>query len=379
MSANSKNNIDISNWQQWPNNTWAFQHVDKILPTVIVNSNAKGHSAFDQGEKFIDDPQFNHFISETETDSILVLHHGHIVHEQYFKGNNKDTRHILMSATKAVMGLLAGILAQREMINLDKTVETYIPELKETAYGNVTLRYLLDMRIGFTLDEDQQKLYAEASNWDQARDVNERISLHEFYGKLKEVKDNGNDTFKYISANTDLLGWAIERATETPINVLLSEMIWKPIGARHDAYLTVDSKGSPRCTGGFCATLRDFALLGQSLLGDGRLSSSILPHAVVDDIYKNGDTRAWRDGEWGKAFAAISSDMAYRSGWYVINSKPKLILAMGIYGQNLFVDPVNEIVVAKFSSWKEQLDYSAVFKTHQLVARAVTLLSGQEK
>ena len=36
--------------------------------------------------------------------------------------------------------------------------------------------------------------------------------------------------------------------------------------------------------------------------------------------------------------------------WYVLDGDALLYFGMGIHGQNLFVDPVNELVIAKFSS-----------------------------
>lgn len=152
------------------------------------------------------------------------------------------------------------------------------------------------------------------------------------------------------------------------------------MGAEHPAYMTVDINGAARCTGGLCATIRDFALLGQSIIGQGGQQQgipAIIPSTLLDDIAENGDREAWQNGEWGKAFAAISDNMAYRSGWYIIHSDPKLIFAMGIYGQYLFLDPFNQIVIAKFSSWKDSLDYSAISKTHQLVARIRSILTGE--
>ena len=79
--------------------------------------------------------------------------------------------------------------------------------------------------------------------------------------------------FNYVSPNTDLLGWAIERAMGRRYADLMSELIWKPMGARRSAYITVDRLGAPRCAGGVCATVRDLARVGQLIVEDGARGS----------------------------------------------------------------------------------------------------------
>lgn len=96
-------------------------------------------------------------------------------------------------------------------------------------------------------------------------------------------------------------------------------------------------------------------------------STEIIPPSLINDITSNGDGDAWANGQWGKAFAPISKNMNYRNGWYMINDEPQMMFAMGIYGQNLFIDRANNMVIAKFSSWKEPIDYIALPLTHQLV------------
>jgi CubicO group peptidase (beta-lactamase class C family) len=285
------------------------------------------------------------------------------------------TPHILMSATKAVIGLVAGILEHKGDIDLKVPVSTYVPQTHGTVYQDVTLRQLLDMRSGIVLDEHQQNLYDLATNWEPVPEGKSQMGLHEFYSQIKHPGKLKDDTFRYVSANTDLLGWAIENATGSNINNLLSDLLWKPMGAENEAYITVDKDGAPRCTGGLCATARDFARIGQLIIDGGIVDSKeIVPMYLIEDISKNGDHDAWKNGQWGKAFAPISKNMCYCNGWYIINDQPQILFAMGIYGQNLFIDRANKIVIAKFSSWKKPTDYLALPLTHYMVKRVRTSL-----
>jgi len=65
-----------------------------------------------------------------------------------------------------------------------------------------------------------------------------------------------------------------------------------------------------------------------------------------------------RNGEFTEGFARVN--MSYRSGWYVIDDAPKTLFAIGIRGQNLFVDRTNRIVIAKIASQNSPIDYQAV-------------------
>jgi hypothetical protein len=63
--------------------------------------------------------------------------------------------------------------------------------------------------------------------------------------------------------------------------------------------------------------------------------------------------------------------MRYRSGWYVIDDEPQILFAMGIHGQNVFVDRANRIVIAKVSSQNSPIDNQALWLTHKAVPDSV--------
>ncbi len=367
---------NLSNWRTAPFNRWAFHNIRSILPVAEIE-NAPGRTlAFAEAPIALDSfalrlPNGSSldlagFLKATATDGIVILHDSRIVYEFYDGGTSKDTPHILMSATKSIVGLIAGILLQRGELDVEAPVSRYVPEIAATAYRGATIRNLLDMRAGVVLDEDQQRAYALATAWEPAAPGT--AGLHAFLAQLPASQADHGGSFSYVSANTDLLGWAIERATGRRFADLASALLWKPMGATEPAYITCDRDGAPRCTGGWCATVRDFARLGQLVLTNGRRGSdAIVPESWIDDIAGNGDATAWREGQWGRSFAAISTSMRYRSGWYVIDDEPQILFAMGIHGQNVFVDRANRIVIAKVSSQNSPIDNQALWLTHKAV------------
>lgn len=358
---------DLSNWRSPLHSRWAFRHIDEIIPTAPIENNPSDISELVQAsERGIGSLLPRLLLNAIRTDAVVVLRDGKLWFEWYARGNDAHTPHILMSATKAVMGLLAGMLHQTGDLDLDANVTTYVPDIATTLYQGATLRNLLDMRTSIILDAEQERAYEVATNWEPAAAGEHGADLVSFLQGLPAPHRAHGGPFSYISANTDLLGWAIERATGQTIAALLSARLWKPMGAEDPAYITLDRKGLARCAGGLCATARDFARLGQLIVDDGRRGARpIIPAPVISDITDNGDADAWRNGQWGKAFASISTNMRYRSGWYLVDDQPRTMFAMGIHGQNLFIDRANRVVVAKLSSWKQRVDYVPLWATHR--------------
>lgn len=230
-----------------------------------------------------------------------------------------------------------------------------------------TVRHLLDMRAGIVLEHDAQRAYNVATNWSPLPAGQVLTGLHRFFETLTTPPRAHGGAFSYVSANTDLLGWVLERATGQSFASLLSALLWKPMGAEDGAYITLDRDGAPRCTGGLCATARDLARLGQLLVQEGRTGSlEVVAAEWIDDIENNGDREAWRTGEFAASFGRRS--MSYRSGWHVIRDAPRTLFAMGIHGQNLFIDRANRLVIAKMSSQASPIDPAAIALTHRAVA-----------
>jgi CubicO group peptidase (beta-lactamase class C family) len=316
------------------------------------------------------------FLQQTATDGFVVLHHGNIVYQYYGHGNSEQSRHILMSASKSLTGLVAGMLERDGLFDSAAPVLSYLPELAGTMYEAASVRHLLDMRVGFQLNPEQLKSYQAATGWWPQEPANSTANLADFFRGLKGVPTEHGGGFKYVSANTDLLGWALERASGKKVAALFSELLWQPMGAESDALITVDRNGLGRCTAGISATARDLARVGQ-LVVDSRNGGpdSVVPSAWIDDTVANGDQQAWRSGEWGNLFKGM--DVHYRNCWYVVNGKNPLLFAMGVHGQHLFVDRDNGIVVAKLSS-QEQVDYRAIRSTNLAVQEIRRCLAGVE-
>jgi CubicO group peptidase (beta-lactamase class C family) len=367
---------NLATWRSAPFSQWAFHHVREIVPTAEIGAAEEpwalpvatqsldgfGLRAPDGALLDLDD-----FLRATATDALVVMLGGRIVHESYAHGMAERTPHIIMSATKSVVGLIAGILQAQGLLDVEAPVSDLVPEIAGTAWRGATIRHLLDMRTGVVLDAAQLRAYDLATGWSPAGPGEIRGDLHSFFTTLTAPWQPHGGPFRYVSANTDLLGWAIERATGKSFAALANALLWRPMGAAEPAYITLDPEGAPRCTGGLCMAARDLARIGQLIVEGGRRGDrEILPPGWIDDIARNGDREAWQKGEFAPGFAGMT--MSYRGSWYVIHDAPEMIFAMGIHGQNLFVDRANGLVVAKISSQTHPIDHQAIMLTHRAVA-----------
>jgi CubicO group peptidase (beta-lactamase class C family) len=302
----------------------------------------------------------------------VILFRGKVAYETYRNRMRADTPHILMSVSKSMLGLLAGTLIAQGILDPERAVADVIPELCETAYAGATIRQLLDMRAGIAFDEDYLATsgpivtYRRATGWNPTVSGEPASDLRSFYQTMRERRRAHGGIFDYISPNTDLLGWVIERASGRRYADLMSDMIWKPMGAARSAYITVDRLGAPRCAGGMCVTVPDLARVGQLIVGGGaREGHRVIPSEWMDDIMSNGDPAAWTAGTLAHYFP--NAPIHYRSKWYVHRGPKPLLMALGIHGQYLFVDREHEIVVAKASSQVLPLDPELITLTLEAV------------
>ena len=366
-----------ANWRNPPHSRWAFRNIAQVLPTAAIRNDGKHQQPLpkalrDFGNFRLAQPggealNLDGFLRQTHTDGFIVLADGKRALEWYDEGMAPDTRHILMSATKSVTGLLCGVMADMRLIDPEAQVTHYLPELARSGYQGARVRHLMDMRAEPRFDGADLRRYTASTNWDPLSPGADPAGMHAFFSALPTRQGEHGGAFRYLSANTDLLGWILERVTGRTLAELLGDLLWAPMGAEHPAEITLDVDGGARATGGICASLRDFARIGQLMLDDGASSAAqVLPPSWIADIAGHGDRVAWARGEFAAGFPGMA--MHYRSGWYVINNAPQLLFAMGIHGQHLFVDRTHRLVIAKMSAQPQALDSRAIALTLRAVA-----------
>src|SRR5699024_11067278 len=297
----------------FPKLRYSVCHMRQFLPTVNVSPGLKPSSTFDYAkDPKINQVTFKPWDSDTTmtweqslwknyTDGILILHNGKIVYERYFGELSETGKHAAMSVTKSFTGTLASILAAEGKLDTAAEVSRIVPELKNSAFGDATVRQVMDMTTALEYSEDYDDPEAEiweysaASNpWPKPENYDGPVGYFEYLKTLKKDGEHG-DAFGYRTVNADALGWIISKVTGESVNEMLSERIWSKLGMEQSAYYQVDGKGVPYAGGGLSAGLRDMARFGQMMLNEGRWNGKqIIPEEAVADIRKGGSKEAFR-------------------------------------------------------------------------------------
>ena len=380
--------VTATNFQDPPHNTWGFHHVRELHPTAKVwrgsgpvwelperaqEIAAIVYEGSDGASRTVAD-----MVTANYLDGFIVLHRGAVAMEAYGHGMRAQDTHILMSTTKSFTGSLAGILADQGMLDTEACVGDLLPSLVGTAYGDATVRHLLDMRVGLDFSEDYGDPECDFAYLDAAGGFRPPIkpgapdNLADFIATIRPKPPHGGP-FHYVSATAVVLGWVLEAVVDERFADLLSRHIWQPMGAEFDADLVVDRCGKSQTEGGLNVALRDLARFGElHRLGGAVNGRQIVPKAWIDDFRDNGDADAWDKG----TMAAGLPGLHYRSQWYTNRSHPhRPFFTLGAFGQVVLVDPVAELVMAKLSCYPGSLDdnlFDDMFRAFYAIAQALT-------
>lgn len=349
----------------FPKLRWTVCHFRELMPTARVSRGLGAPRPLERRpDASIDAITFKPLGSGTSmtwqdslaanyTDGIVVLHDGVVVYEHY-SGCLTDTgQHAAMSVTKSLTGLLGEMLVAEGKLDDQAKVATFVPELAKSAFGDATLRQVLDMTTGLRYSEDYANpnadvwIYSAAgSPLPKPRDYTGPRTYFEYLQTVQKEGEHGV-AFAYKTINTDALGWVIARVTGKSVAQLLSERIWNRMGAEQDAYYTVDSIGTPFAGGGLNAGLRDMARIGQLLLDNGVSNGQqLIPQAAISSIRGGGDKTAFQ-----KAGYALLKGWSYRGMWWVTHNDDGAYMARGVHGQSIYIDPRARMVIARFSSY----------------------------
>ncbi len=345
---------------RFPQMRWSVANFRQLMPTVNVSRGLGESSLLEhQPSNEIDALTFvplgggepmtwQQSLQANYTDGIIILHRGKLVYERYFGVLKPDGQHAAMSITKTFTGTLAAFLVSEGKLDAERMVADYVPELALSAFGNASVRQLMDMTTGIHFSEDyadpKAEVWAHAAAGNPLPKPADYQGPRTYYEFLQTVKPQGRhgEAFHYRTANSDALGWVIARVSGQNVAQLLSERIWSRLGAEQDAYMSVDSIGTPFAGG----SLRDLVRFGEMMRNEGRYNGTqILPPEVVADI-RGGANR----DDFAKAGYRLLPGWSYRNMWWVTHNGHDAFMARGVHGQALYIDPLAEMVIARFAS-----------------------------
>jgi len=372
--------INLANWRLQPYSQWTFQNVGEIVPSATVASRRKPETTLralgDLANLPVDDlsgaaTSLEQFLARHSTDAFVVMRGGEFVAEWYSPHCDPSRPHLIFSITKSMTGLLAAALVERGMVAYETRTDEVLPEMRGSAFADATLRHLLDMQVSVDFVDDYLDTqgafdrYRRAMLWNPERGGADAPPLRGFLASLSKASHAHGTQHAYHSINTDMAGLFLEAATGRRFADLMSELVWKPLGAHSDAFITVDREGASRAAGGMSTTARDLARVGEMIRLRG---AGIIAQAQMADIWSGGNSTIWAAGDQAWLFDGGS----YRSCFY--HDGRGCLAGIGIHGQWLWIDPSTETVIVRLSCEpvpvNEKLDHAVI-----AMLRAVAIAS----
>jgi CubicO group peptidase (beta-lactamase class C family) len=275
---------------------------------------------------------------------MLVLKGDNIVYENYLRMNGND-RHSIQSTTKNTVTALIHEYYTNGMLDPDKKVREYIPEIG-SGYADATVRDVMNMDVTNSYSENY--FDPEAAVWESEiamgwkPDVeNKSPSLKKWIAETVTSDDvrPTSDTYQYKSMNTDVGSWLIEEVSGRDFGELFEEKIYQHLGAEQDAIFTTDSEGFVSSSGGLIMTLEDFARYAQLWANDGMAfdRTPVIPKDWIDTLRSKTD---------GVGYPYYET---YRYNHQLLTDG-NILTHQGWGGQSLFADPETKVVVVIFSS-----------------------------
>lgn len=307
--------------------------------------------------------KLDEFLNQKNSVAFLIIRNDSILYENYFDGYDASGIVPSFSASKSIVSMLVGIAVGEGAIkSVNQPITDYLPELKDEAFKKITIENLLNMRSGIKYTESYYNPFGNVAKGYYGRNLTKQM-------KKLTVKTEPDKEFDYISYNTQLLGFIVERATGKLLADYLQEKIWKPIGMEYEASWSIDSKKHKEVKAFCClnARARDFAKLGRLYLKKGNWNGKqIVPEewvkkstTITKDSKDNFYSYQWWHNVAYKKIAdsitsapdSLSRIIEYKSKngekQKYLSTPQNDFLANGFLGQFIYVYPEKNIIIVR--------------------------------
>ena len=280
------------------------------------------------------------------SNSLVVLHQGKLVFEQYWNGKTAGSLFAIHSMTKTLNAIMVGYaIADGFISSVDEPAFHFLAEWDDEAHRGITIRQLLYMASGLKESYD-------FAPWSMR--MKRTMGTDIVTANLKtEVGGPPGVKFAHINPNPQLVGIIIERATGKRFGDYLAEKFWKRIGA-HDAKLFVDHPGGTAHTD-CCmwAEIQDWARVGEVLRTDGVWNGEqVMPPGWVDQMilpspaYLNYGMMLWL-GNFYEKERRYDPDVAAFANHHSEPFAAPVFYLDGLHLQRLWIVPSKELVILR--------------------------------
>ena len=343
LVSNMPTDTDVLFWSI-PQRDAAFRSLDRL--PMLANSNIieAGDDVYPmpKGAPLDLGMDVDAYMKHQRTAGLVIIQDGKIRLEKYgldFSGEGKWTS---FSVAKSFSSTLVGAAIKDGYIkSIDDKVSAYIPDLKGSAYDDVSIQQLLTMTSGVKWNEDYGDKKSDVALFN-AHKAEPGVDVTVSYMRKLPREAPAGSKWVYKTGETNLIGVLVSSATKKNLSAYLSEKIWAPFGMEQDESWLLGPTGHE--ISGCCiqASTRDFARMGLFMLGGGVAGGkSVLPDGWIA-------AATTKQADIGEA------DSGYGYQWWTMNDGT--YAAQGIFGQGIFIDPKRKLVIASNSNWPQATD-----------------------
>ena len=284
--------------------------------------------------------------------SLLVAHRGRLMLEEYFFGYDRDTPHDIRSAGKTFSSVLLGTVMAETGLSPDSRVAPLLaagapfanPDPRKDA---ITLAHLMTHSAGLACNDNDD---ASPGNEGTMQGQREQPDWWRYTLDLPMAHDPGT-RYAYCSANTNLVGGALTRATRTWLPRLFERMLARPLqfGRWH---WNLMPNGEGYLGGGAFLRPRDLLKIGQMYLDGGMWNGRrIVPaewvaRSTAPRMEISPATTGYSEEEFGEYYGRGVDGLAWHLGAFTVNGRQvQIYSATGNGGQILLVIPEYRLAV----------------------------------
>ena len=329
---------DVLSWSQDQRDA-AFRALDRLPVLAKAHEIASSPTplALPQG-KPLTIPGIEQYMAGQRAAGLVIIQDGKVRFERYGLGFAATGRWTSFSVAKSFTSTLVGAAVQDGAINsLDDKVSQFIPDLRGSAYDDVSVRQLLMMSSGIKWNEDYEDPQADVALFNKAKPEPGVDATVSYMRHLPRAHPPGT-VWHYNTGETNLIGVLVSSAVKKPLAQYLQEKVWQPAGMEAKATWLLGPTGHE--IAGCClqAATRDFARFGLFVLGGGKGQNG--QQIVPADWFAMATTRQKDIGEPGHG---------YGFQWWTYDDGS--VAAQGIFGQGIFIDPKRHLVIASNANW----------------------------
>jgi CubicO group peptidase (beta-lactamase class C family) len=334
----------------------AFRAMEKL---VKVNDIGKGDKVYPlaQGAPIKLAQDVDAYMKAQRNAGLIIIQDGKIRFEKYALDYGRDGRWTSFSVAKSLTSTMVGAAVRDGYIkSLDDKVTAYMPDLKGSAYDDVSVRQLLTMTSGVKWNEDYTDPKSDVALFNLHK-AEPGVDVTVSYMRKLPREAPAGSKWVYKTGETNLIGVLVSSATKKTLSAYLSEKVWAPFGMEQDGVWMLGSTGHE--ISGCCvsATLRDYARFGQFILGGGVAGGKpVLP----DDWLASATTKQAEIGTAGRGY-----------GYQWWTNDDGSFAAQGIFGQGIFIDPKRKLVIASNGNWPTATDPEGVGKAREAFYKSV--------